>query len=122
MKKWFLVISLILAFALVVSACGNSEENADEVSTTGEVKEFTINASNYEFDLQEMKVNKGDTVKVTLINTQGNHGVKFEGYNKEVQGNKTITFVANKAGEFDYICSIVCGTGHGTMVGKLIVT
>jgi len=122
MKKSILVISLVLAMVLVVSACGNSEKDAGgEANATGEVKEFTIDATNYEFDLKEIKVNKGDTVKITLENSQGMHAVKFEGYNKEVQGNKTISFVADKTGEFEYICSIFCGTGHDKMVGKLIV-
>jgi cytochrome c oxidase subunit 2 len=125
MRKFIITISLVLAVLLIVSACGGkANEGASEAvsdSGSGVVKEITINASNFEFDVQEIKVNKGDTVKVTLKNASGNHALKFEGYNKEVKGNKTISFVADKAGEFDFLCSVFCGAGHNEMVGKLIV-
>jgi len=109
---------LVILSALLLGACGSKDSGAEG---NGEVKEFTIDATNFEFDLKEIKVNKGDTVKVTLKNSEGNHAVKFDGYNKEVQGDKTISFVADKAGEFKYECSIFCGAGHTDMVGKLIV-
>ncbi|MFC5465463.1 cupredoxin domain-containing protein [Lederbergia graminis] len=119
MKKWMLALMLVVASMFLLAACGGDDE--EEAVGNGEVKEFTIDATNFEFDLKEIKVNKGDTVKVTLKNSEGNHAVKFEGYNKEVRGDKTISFVANKTGEFEYVCSIFCGIGHDDMVGTLIV-
>lgn len=117
-----MAIMLVVLSALLLAACGNSGgSSTEEANATGEVKEFTIDATNFEFDLKEIKVNQGDTVKVTLKNSEGLHAVKFDGYNKEVQGDETITFVADKVGEFEYICSIFCGTGHDDMVGTLIV-
>lgn len=121
MKRWIWVVSLVIVAGLVLSACGKAEEGKGATNASGAIKEFTIDAKNYEFDLKEIKVNKGDTVKITLKNSQGMHAVKFEGFNKEVQGNKTISFVADKTGEFKYVCSIFCGTGHDQMIGKLIV-
>lgn len=118
-----LAMCLIIATVLIMSACGKAEESKGETNAnaSGEIKEFTIDAKNFEFDLKEIKVNKGDTVKLTLKNSQGNHAVMVEGYEKEVQGNKTISFVADKTGEFAYVCSIFCGAGHQEMTGKLIV-
>lgn len=121
MKKWMLALCLVIISVLVMGACGKSSESDGKANGTGEVKEFTIDATNFEFDIKEMKVNKGDTVKVTLKNSEGFHAVKFAGYNKEVEGDKTITFVADKTGEFEYSCSIFCGVGHDDMLGKLIV-
>lgn len=115
MKRWLLLLCVAVVSVFVMAACGG------EAAGTGEVKEFTIDATNFDFDVKEIKVNKGDTVKVTLKNSQGVHAVEFKGYKKEVKGDQTISFVANKTGEFEYICSIFCGTGHGDMVGKLIV-
>lgn len=120
MKKTWVGLLMLLLVAAVMTACGGSGDNSG-AAATGEVKEFTIDATNYDFDIKEIKVNKGDTVKVTLKNSEGLHAVKFNGYNKEVKGDETISFVANKTGEFEYICSIFCGTGHDDMVGKLIV-
>jgi cytochrome c oxidase subunit 2 len=123
MKKGLVLIGLLFVLALVLSACGgNGNDTAgSDAAATGEIKEFTINATNFEFDQKEIKVNKGDTVKITLINEEGMHAVEFEGYKKEVQAGKTISFVADKTGEFEYICSIFCGAGHDDMKGTLIV-
>ena len=123
MQKKLLMSGLALAMMLALAACGGGGGggSSPSVEPTGETKEFTIEATNYAFDLQEIRVNQGDTVKITLVNKEGMHAVKFDGYNQEVQAGKTIEFVANKKGEFKYICSIFCGTGHDDMVGKLIV-
>ncbi|RKN85473.1 cupredoxin domain-containing protein [Paenibacillus ginsengarvi] len=120
MRAWIVSVGVLLSVLLLLSACGKQEEGASGTAS-GETKEVTIDAKNFDFDVKEIKVKKGDTVKVTLKNSEGNHAVKFEGYNKEVKGNQTITFVASKTGEFNYICSIFCGDGHNKMTGKLIV-
>ncbi|MFC5703896.1 cupredoxin domain-containing protein [Cohnella faecalis] len=136
MKKWVAGLSFVLATVLVLSACGKSD-NANEQSAqptpsastpantdaaaAGAVKEFTLNAKNFEFDTTEIKVSKGDTVKITLKNSQGNHAVKISGYDQEIKNGETISFVADKTGQFDFLCSIMCGAGHTKMTGKLIV-
>jgi cytochrome c oxidase subunit 2 len=84
MKNWIVVMSLILATLLILSACGKAEKGAEETNASGQTKEFTINAENFEFDLKDIKVKKGDTVKITLKNAEGNHAVKFEGHDKMV--------------------------------------
>lgn len=126
MNKWILWLGAALVAMLALTACGGNggsgtNGGGDGGASGGQVKEFTIDATNFAFDLTEIKVNKGDTVKLTLKNSQGNHALKVEGYDKEVKGGKTISFVADKTGEFTYICSIFCGGGHDDMVGKLIV-
>ena len=75
----------------------------------------------HEFDQKEIKVKQGETVSITLKNDQGNHGFKLEGYDKEVKNGQTVTFTADKAGEFNFECSIICGKGHADMKGKFIV-
>lgn len=128
MNKWIVWLGAALVAVLALTACGGGGNGSSGTNgggggsaSGGQVKEFTIDATNFAFDLTEIKVNKGDTVKLTLKNSQGNHALKVEGYDKEVKGGKTISFVADKTGEFTYICSIFCGGGHGDMVGKLIV-
>lgn len=88
---------------------------------SGEVKEFTLTATNFEFDVKEIKVKKGDNVKITLVNTEGLHGIMVIGYDKQTTDAGSIEFVADQVGEFDIRCSVMCGTGHGEMVTKLIV-
>ncbi len=118
MRRRILFLGLLFTAVLTLSACGQREEAAP---ASGETKSFTIHASNYEFDVKEIKVKQGDTVKITLENTEGLHSVKFAGYDKEVKSGETITFTADKTGEYDYVCGIFCGEGHAGMRGKLIV-
>lgn len=122
MKKLIMGLALLVIMALVVTACGQKEEEAAGQSTAGgNMKEITIKAKNFEFDQKEIKVNKGDTVKITLDNTQGMHSLKIDGYDQEIQGGKTVTFTADKTGEFKFFCNVFCGKGHAEMAGKLIV-
>ncbi|MFD0698210.1 cupredoxin domain-containing protein [Paenibacillus sp. GCM10027628] len=120
MKKQIVSLAMLVVMSLVFAACGNDAGTSSKTAA-GETKEITIHAKNFEFDQKEIRVNKGDTVKLTLENTQGSHSVKIDGYNKEIQAGKTVTFTADKTGEFKFICNVFCGQGHGEMTGKLIV-
>ncbi|GAA3332428.1 hypothetical protein GCM10020331_092510 [Ectobacillus funiculus] len=42
-------------------------------------------------------------------------------FNVDIQGNGSATFTADKAGTYEYHCSVMCGSGHANMMGKLIV-
>ncbi|TJY41134.1 cytochrome C oxidase subunit II [Cohnella pontilimi] len=125
MKKWILTLGLLLTAALVMAGCGGKKsEPASSPAASqaaGGGKTITVDAKNFEFDQKEIKVKKGETVTITLKNSQGNHGLKIEGYDKEVKGNESVTFTADQAGEFKFECSIMCGAGHKDMVGTLIV-
>ena len=61
------------------------------------------------FSLSEMKVKKGDTVRITVTNTAGIHDFVIDefGIQKETLLNEpvVIEFVADKAGTFEYYCS-----------------
>jgi len=126
-KKWIYTCGVALAAAMIATGCGGKDENSAPSGSSANTSAseadhvITLNASNFEFDVKEIRVKKGETISIKLVNTQGNHGVLFNGYKKEVRGNQTITFTADKEGEFSYVCSIMCGSGHGNMVGKLIV-
>jgi VCBS repeat-containing protein len=95
----------------------------DEVMTG--TKEFTVNASNFTFDIKELKVKKGDTVKLTLNNKEGFHDWRLDEFNANTKVLKageteTITFVVNKTGTFEYYCSVGQHRAMG-MKGNLIV-
>lgn len=104
----------------------NKEEQKNEQNA---VKEFSM-TSYYDntgkwFSLKEIRVKKGDTVRIKVTNTKGTHDFTLDEYgvkemtplNKEV----TIEFTADKVGEFEYYCSV---PGHraGGQSGKLVVT
>lgn len=125
-KKLFSLIAVAALSATVLAACGNddsSSSSASDSSSTagGATKEITVNAKSFEFTPSEIKVKKGDKVKLTFKNTEGAHGLEIPEYKVNLQKDGTAEFTADKAGTFDFDCSVMCGAGHDNMTGKLIV-
>ena len=89
------------------------------------VKEFTIVASQWKFEPSTITVNKGDHVRLKIKSVDVTHGIDIEGYeiNRELKPGQevVIDFIADKSGDFEFYCSVVCGAGHKEMEGKLIV-
>ncbi|CAG7658127.1 multicopper oxidase domain-containing protein [Paenibacillus allorhizosphaerae] len=120
MKRWMLPVGFVFAISAIVTGCGSKE--GQKAASPGKVdKTITINAKNFEFDQKEIKLKKDDIVSITLKNSQGIHAIHIEGYDKDIKGNETVTFTADRIGKFDYVCSIFCGNGHSDMVGTIIV-
>ena len=89
------------------------------------VKEFTVTGGNFFFKPTAITVSKGDTVKITLVNSGGMHDLKIDEFNVATQkirggAQETITFVADKAGSFEYYCSVGDHRAMG-MKGTFIV-
>ncbi len=84
-------------------------ENTNNVSSAN-IKEFIIDGSNFKFEPSQIKVSKGDTVKITFKDDDGTHNLVVDGYNVSTRilsgGQDTIQFVADKTGTFEYYCSI----------------
>ncbi|MFZ2205403.1 MAG: cupredoxin domain-containing protein [Minisyncoccia bacterium] len=89
------------------------------------VKKFTITGSNFKFEPSAFSVNKGDTVKIVFKNIDGFHDFKIDEFNVATKQSKgedeqTVTFVADKAGSFEYYCSVGTHRAMG-MKGTLTV-
>lgn len=89
------------------------------------VKEFIIAGSNFSFSLKEINVKKGDTVKIVFNNKDGFHDWTLDEYNVKTKqlpagDSETVTFVADKAGTFEYYCSVGQHRKNG-MKGNLTV-
>ncbi len=92
---------------------------------TSAVKTFNIAASSFKFSLSEMRVKKGDTVRINLTNTGGTHDLKIDEFNVATDkltsgGSDTVEFVVNKTGTFEFYCSVGTHRQMG-MRGNLIV-
>jgi plastocyanin len=99
---------------------------SNEAESKPETKSFTITGVDIAFETDEIVVNEGDLVTITFKNdgklphdlTLPEFGAKTE----TLDGGKTqtITFTANKAGTFEFYCSV---TGHkeAGMFGKVVV-
>ena len=101
------------------------EENVVVAERVGEAKSFNLVGSNFEYNLNEIRVKKGDTVTINFSVEEGMHDWKVDEFAEateiiEAGETSSISFVADTAGTFEYYCSIGNHRAMG-MVGKLIV-
>ncbi len=94
-------------------------------TTDSTVKTFTIEAGSFYYKPNELRVKKGDKVKIVMTAVSMMHdfnidelGVKMPIVNNGKTG--TVEFVAEKAGTFQYYCSVGQHRKMG-QVGTLIV-
>tara|TARA_Y100000310_G_scaffold89923_1_gene87059 strand:+ start:21764 stop:22240 length:477 start_codon:yes stop_codon:yes gene_type:complete len=154
MKKSLIILSVVLLGLLFVIGCGEKaapavdsvpeeaveekvmekvenpvvekpEEPAAKEVAPPAIKEFTVNGKNWEFDVKEIKVKAGDTVKIQFTSTSGFHDWVVDEFNAATDqvnsgGQTSVEFVANKAGTYEYYCSVGNHRARG-MVGTLIV-
>lgn len=87
--------------------------------------EFKITAKNWEFDPSVITVKKGEKVRLYITALDHDHGIKIPAYDIDQMLPKgttaTIEFTADKAGTFEFKCSVYCGKGHRRMKGQLVV-
>lgn len=90
-----------------------SSEAATESANSeeGSVKEFVIENKGMTFVPNKITVNKGDTVRITFKNTGGFHDWVIDEFNAKTKQlaagqEEAIEFVADKAGDFEYYCSV----------------
>jgi len=90
------------------------------------VKEFAVSGSNFKFSMNEMRVKKSDTVRITFTNTEGVHDWKIDELKVATQilktagQSETVEFVATRTGTFEYYCSVGSHRQMG-MKGMFIV-
>lgn len=87
---------------------------------------IVITTENYKFTPPTITVNKGDAVTIKLVNNSGFHDLKIDEYAVATKRlstageSETITFAADKSGNFEYYCSVGNHRAMG-MKGTLIV-
>lgn len=97
----------------------------DPAKYISKIKEINLEAFRFGFSPDRITVKKGDIVQIYATSRDVTHGFYIKEYNINVpleKGKvKKIEFLADKAGEFDIICSVYCGRGHDKMKARLIV-
>lgn len=99
--------------------------NPSQGPTENNIKTFTVIGRNFSFSPSEIRVNKGDTVKIVFQNQDGMHDWVLDEFNVRTPRIQTgqsaeVTFVADKAGTFEYYCSVGEHRAMG-MHGNIIV-
>lgn len=139
MKKTAIIIGILLLIVMIfISSCQPKDDSLtpstgqtwdidndnsgalnpiDSNDSTAEVKEFAIESYSEtidwkffpKFSLKNIEVNEGDTVKITVNATNGEHNFMIDEYNVSVETpinqETVIEFVADKAWTFEYYCS-----------------
>lgn len=102
-----------------------SRPNETTAAPTIERKDIMVEGGSYYFKPNQLRVKKGDTVKIIFNNVDGTHDFVIDEFNvktNQITAGKqeTVTFVADKAGTFEFYCSVGPHRQMG-MRGKLIV-
>lgn len=74
-----------------------------------------ISIQNFSFSPQNLNIKKGDSVKWTNKDSAP-HTVTSDLFDKKLNQNETFIYTFDKAGSFDFHCSI-----HPSMTGKITV-
>ncbi|PJA47411.1 hypothetical protein CO172_01470 [Candidatus Uhrbacteria bacterium CG_4_9_14_3_um_filter_36_7] len=90
-----------------------------------QVKIIQITGTNFVFSPNEIRIKKGDQVRIIFTSNEGFHDWVIDVFNaatERVQSGQTteIVFIADRAGSFEYYCSVGNHRAQG-MVGTLIV-
>jgi plastocyanin len=97
------------------------------VDTSDNAVTVSVKGTDHTFDVKNIAVKKGQTVTIDFVNDEGFHDWvidEFEGARTpKIQAGQSasVTFVADKAGTFEYYCSVGNHRARG-MVGSLVVT
>jgi len=96
-------------------------------ASVGGVREITIHARAFEYTPNKIYVQKGETVRITMIADDVTHGLILENYDVELEAvprqdpAPSVEFVVDKAGLHHFRCTVVCGPLHPFMVGEMVV-
>lgn len=103
----------------------NVEADAKVDAAIGALKEVKMTAKQFSFSPTEIRVKKGERVRLVVTNEDVSHGIAIPAFNVNLQLNPgetgTAEFVADKSGSYPFFCNVFCGSGHRDMKGTLIV-
>jgi plastocyanin len=116
---------LLIAGLVIGSVPAISQEVVDLTDQSGDVKEVTITNEGYNYMPSRIRVNVGDTVRLTYENGGGFHDWvldEFDASTRRISGGSTATieFTADQAGTFEFYCSVGNHRAQG-MVGDFVV-
>lgn len=84
-----------------------------------------VSGTNFAFDVTEIRVQEGDVVTINFTSESGFHDWVVDAFRANTErvrdgGSSSVTFVASKAGTYEYYCSVGQHRAQG-MVGTLVV-
>ncbi len=120
-KAFITRVALIFLFLFLLGGLLPAQQGSSET----EVREIRMTAQKYRFDPKEIRVREGERVRLLITALDRKHGIRIKEFGVKTvleKGKETVVeFVAERAGEYKFKCSVRCGWRHGSMKGKLIV-
>lgn len=135
-----ITLLFLLGSLLVLAGCSNGTQtqsipNDNSVASSSPIKErnVVVQAKAWDFQvnngdsqaLDEIRVKKGEKINLKGQSLDMGHGIGIPDYGVNIKfdpANEAETsFIADKEGVFDFICTVHCGQGHRDHKGKLIV-
>jgi len=142
MKTSFKLFGLLLAIAVLISACGGAAKSETSLTTEGKTVEYSLMSTMVDGQMTfvgvgggiegvhnpTLSANVGDTVRITLTGGDSvEHDVAFPDFNAQSEHitgkgvTSTFEFVADKPGSFHYNC-LLAGHKEAGMIGNFEVT
>ncbi|MFJ7732832.1 hypothetical protein ACIQXF_13155 [Lysinibacillus sp. NPDC097231] len=126
-KPFNVAPSLLTIVSEEVATAPKEEPVSAEVDQTTVETNQNVNVIGKNFEFHGPKgeknffVKAGEEVTLTLKSEEGAHGITVEGLDVSLDKDGTVKFTAEKAGEYNMMCNVFCGAGHGDMTAKLVV-
>ena len=118
MRKILVAVIVAIVFVILLLVYTKANINA-HVIDEGNVREIVIDAKQFEFNPNVIKVKEGERVRIKINNLDVEHAISIPEFGIDIHGEGE--FVAKKKGNFSFSCHIYCGSGHEAMKGVLIV-
>jgi cytochrome c oxidase subunit 2 len=116
----------LAAFALLAALAALGTAAAGLALAAPEPQIVHLSVKRFGYSLSEIKIRKGTPLVIEITSQDVPHGFWLPDLDQrtDVEPGKVarIAFTPEKAGRFDYLCDIFCGSGHGEVHGVLIVT
>ncbi len=116
MKNFFATLMLALPFAMpLLPALADLPRTID------------VTVTRFTYSPERIEIRVGERVRLNLTSTDGTHGfqVKELGLHARIPaGGKPVSLelTPKEAGTFEIKCSEYCGSGHGRMRARIVVT
>ena len=107
------------------SSPNQAQQETQQTEETTKGRTIMLHSSNWEFSPSTITAKQGENISLHLMGIQGNHGFAIPalGINETMsQGeSKLVKIPTDKAGTYEFSCSVPCGSGHRDMKGTIVI-
>lgn len=117
---------LLVASALLLVSMATRPWAVGRAQGAPATRTVDVAAERFSFTPSEIKTTVGTTLTIRLTSDDTAHGFRILDTDvnieipKRSRGTATVTFTPEKAGQYTFECSKLCGAGHSFMRGVII--